>query len=139
MPVTTTMAVLKWLGINTILPLFPIGFTYLAIWLRRKRIAWASPIRDGQVCFYATTIAIIAVKDIIEAKPTDTDWLFGLGFCWFVSFFVYSFSIFSTLYPEATEELRTAIDRRYAVASLACGLLTTAMVVGLRLNYGVLK
>lgn len=133
------MEVLQWLAINTIFPLFPIVLFYLGVWLKKGTIAWAAPIRDGQICFYATTIAIIALKDVVATKPMGLWWLIGLAGCWLVSLFVYSFSVYSTIYPEQDENERRGIDRRYAGASIACGFLTTVTVIGIRLYYGVLQ
>jgi hypothetical protein len=64
--------------------------------------------------------------------------LFGLVACWLLSFFVYSFSVYSTIYPDPDAGVRRAVDARVALASLFCGIVTTVMVVGLRLHYGVL-
>jgi hypothetical protein len=133
------MAVLEWLTINAILPLLPIVFFYIGTLMITGTIAWVPPIRDGQICFYATTIAIIAIKDIVAAKPTEAYWLYGLVVCWLISFFVYSFSVYSTIYPSRSPTNKRAIDVRVAFASIACGVLTTATVVGLRLYYGILK
>lgn len=130
--------ILQWLVINSVLPLAPIGFFYLGVLIIRGKqsFQWVPPIRDGQICFYSTTIAIIAVKDII-ALQASVILLFGLIGCWLLSFFVYSISVYSTIYPDKTDA--AAIDRRVALASISCGIVTTAMVVGLRLHYGVLK
>lgn len=133
------MEILSWLVVNSILPLMPIGFFYLGFLIIKGSIQWIPPIRDGQVCFYSTTIAIITIKDIIAIKADGFFWLFGLVFCWLVSFFVYSVSVYSTIYPSPADTERTAIDGRVALASIFCGILTTATVVGLRLEYGVLK
>jgi len=134
------MEVLTWLIVNSILPLAPIGFFYLGFLLIKGRpIQWVPPIRDGQICFYSTTIAIITIKDIVALKAGGFGWLFGLVGCWLISFFVYSTSVYSTIYPSARAADRLAIDRRVAWASIACGILTTATVIGLRLEYGVLK
>jgi hypothetical protein len=134
-----TLEILQWLAINTAFPLLPIILFYLAIWVTKGRITLVTPIRDGQICFYATTIAIIALKDIVAAKPAGLWWLIGLAGCWLVSLFVYSFSVYSTIYPESDEDTRRGIDLRYAVASIACGFLTTVTVIGFRLEYGVLQ
>jgi len=133
------MAVLEWLGINTMLPLLPIVFFYFGALMLTGRIAWVPPIRYGQICFYATMIAIIAIKDILAAQPTEAGWLYGLVVCWFISFFVYAFSVYSTIYPSRSRAIRRGIDPRVALASIACGVLTTVTVVGLRLYYGVLR
>jgi hypothetical protein len=133
--------IVQWLGINSILPLAPIGFFYLGVLLikGKKSFRWVPPIRDGQICFYSTTVAIIAIKDIGALQASGILWLFGLIGCWFVSFFVYSISVYSTIYPSGDKTDAEAIDRRVAWASIFCGILTTAMVIGLRLHYGVLK
>src|SRR5262249_49989449 len=114
-----TLEILQRLAINTVFPLFPIVLFYLGIWVIKGRIAWVAPIRDGQICFYATTIAIIALKDIVAAKPTGLWWLIGLAGCWLVSLFIYSFSVYSTIDPEPDEGTRRGIDLRYAGASIA--------------------
>lgn len=133
------MEILQWLIVNSILPLAPIGFFYFGFLLIKGSINWVPPIRDGQICFYSTTIAIIAIKDIVAVKADGFGWLFGLVVCWLISFFVYSISVYSTIYPSAAAADREAIDKRVALASIACGVLTTVTVIGLRLAYGVLK
>ena len=135
----TIEEVLQWLVINTVFPLLPIVLFYLGVWIKKGAIAWVPPIRAGQICFYATTIAIIALKDIVAAKPLGLWWLIGLAACWVISLFVYSFSVYSTIYPEPNEDERRWIDGRYAGASIACGFLTTVMVIGIRIHYGVLQ
>jgi hypothetical protein len=132
--------ILQWLGVNSILPLAPIGFFYFGVLLikGKKTFQWIPPIRDGQICFYSTTIAMIAIKDIFAVKPTGATWFFGLAACWLVSFFVYTISVYSTIYPSSDKDDREAIDWRVAWASIACGVLTTVIVIGLRLQFGVL-
>jgi hypothetical protein len=110
------MEILQWLLINAVLPLLPIAFFYLGIWLATGTIAWVPPIRDGQVCFYSTTIAIIAIKDIFVAAPANLVWFFGLVGCWLFSFFVYGFSIYTAIYPSPVPTVRAAIDVRVALA-----------------------
>jgi len=127
-----------WLVVNTGLPLLPIPLFYLAIWLFRGAVKWVTPIRDGQICFYSTTIAILTMKDIFDANAGGKWAFFGLSGCWIVSLFVYGFSIFSTISPPPPKD-RDAIDLRYALASIFCGVLTTVIVIGLRSHYGVLK
>lgn len=131
----------QWIGINSVLPLAPIAFFYLGVLLikGKKSLEWVPPIRDGQICFYSTTIAIIAIKDISAVQSNSILWIFGLVFCWFISFFVYSISVQSTIYPNPDKTEAAAIDRRVAWASIFCGVVTTAIVIGLRLHYGVLK
>jgi hypothetical protein len=85
------------------------------------------------------TISANGDADIVAAKPLGHWWLIGLAACWVISLFVYSFSVYSTIYPEPDEDERRWIDRRYAGASIACGFLTTVMVIGIRIHYGVLQ
>jgi hypothetical protein len=132
------MEVLQWLIVNTVLPLLPIAFFYLLLLLVPGSTAWVQPIRDGQICFYSTTIAIIAIKDILVLKPDGIMWFFSLVACWLLSFFVYCISMYTTIYPFPTAARRD-VDIRVALTSIYCGVVTTMMVVGLRLAYGVLK
>ena len=67
----TIEEVLQWLVINTVFPLLPIVLFYLGVWIKKGAIAWVPPIRDGQICFYATTIAIIP----INGKRKTTRWM----------------------------------------------------------------
>jgi hypothetical protein len=127
-----------WLVLNTLLPLLPIPLFYLAIWLFRGTISWVTPIRDGQICFYSTTIAILTLKDIFDAHANAKWGFFGLVGCWIVSLFIYGFSIFSTIYPPRQAD-RDAIDLRCALASISCGVLTTVTVISLRSYYGILR
>jgi hypothetical protein len=131
--------VVKWLIVNTVLPLLPVAFFYLVVWLKRGVIEWIPPIRDGQICFYSTIIAILAMKDIFGKNPTDTLWFFSLVGCWLVSTVVYSISVYSTINPEGTKADRQYVDKRIAKATIWCGLLTTLFVVVFRINFGVLK
>ena len=133
------MEVLQWLIVNTVLPLLPIAFFYLLLLLVPGSNAWVQPIRDGQICFYSTTIAIITIKDILALKPDGTMWFFGLVACWLLSFFVYSISMYTSIYPQSTGAARSDVDIRVAWASIFCGVVTTVIVVGLRLAYGALK
>jgi len=127
-----------WVVWNTVLPLLPIPLFYIALWLLRGAINWVTPIRDGQICFYSTTISILTMKDILNTHASPV-WAFvGLAACWILSLFVYCVSIFSTISPPPRWE-RDAFDLRYALASIACGLLTTVIVIMLRSYYGVLK
>ena len=132
--------ILQWLFVNTVLPLLPVPFFYLTAWIKRgaSAIKWLPPIRDGQICFYSTTIAILSIKDIFGTNPTGTLWFFGLVGCWLISTYVYSVSVYTAIYPNGTLDDREAVGTRIAVASLACGLLTTLVVVSLRVSYGVL-
>lgn len=131
--------IVQWLIVNTALPLLPIPLFYLAVWFKRGKIAWVPPIRDGQICFYSTIIAILAIKDIFAANPTGSLWFYGLAGCWVFSVFVYGFSVYSSIYPSGTLADRKEVDTQIAAASIVCGLMTTLFVVSLRIYYGVLK
>jgi hypothetical protein len=79
------------------------------------------------------------MRDVVVEAHASAVWgFFGLALCWIVSVFIYGFSIFSTIYPPPQTD-RDAIDLRYALASIACGVLTTVTVISLRSYYGVLK
>lgn len=129
----------QWLIVNTLFPLLPIPIFYLFIWISKGSISWVPPIRDGQVCFYSTIIAILAIKDIYGTNPAGVIWFWGLAGCWIFSLVVYSYSIYSAIYPTGTTADKEAIDWRIALASLFLGALTTLCVVTLRMEYGVLK
>jgi hypothetical protein len=130
-----------WLVVNTAIPLLPIPLFYMFLWIFHGAIGairWVTPIRDGQICFYSTTVAVLAVRDIYDTHVSLVWAFFGLVGCWIVSLMIYGFSVFTTIYPPAVAD-RNAIDARYALASIFCGVLTTVVVVGLRYHYGVLN
>ena len=85
----TMLDIFQWLGINALLPLAPIAFFYLGTLLIKgaANFQWIPPIHDGQICFYSTTISMIAIRDIFAVRPATGSWFFGLAACWLLSFF----------------------------------------------------
>ena len=126
----------EWLLYNSVLPLLIVPLYYLASLIIRKEIIWFAPIRDGGVCFYATIISILLVKDLIFASAPGKGWILAPIVCWLFSFFVYALAVYTSVYPEL--ENKDDIDVRVSWTSLFCAALTTVVVLGVRIHLDIL-
>jgi len=57
---------LDWLLFNTFLPLMPIPLTKGVLWLCGLKRGWANLVRDGQICFYSTSLCAISIHDFFK-------------------------------------------------------------------------
>jgi hypothetical protein len=128
-----------WLLFNTFLPLLSVPLYYAAslIIRGRKNFVWYAPVRDGGLCFYATIIAILLIKDIIEEPGAAKIWIIAPVVCWIFSFFIYALAVYTSVYPSLGD--KDAIDVRVSWTSLFCAIVATAVVVGVRIHLAILK
>jgi len=125
----------EWLLYNSVLPLLIVPLYYLASLIIRKEIIWFAPIRDGGVCFYATIISILLMKDLIVSPESSKSWILAPVICWLFSFFVYALAVYTTVYPEL--ENKREIDVRVSLTSVFCAVVTTAVVLGVRIHLAI--
>jgi hypothetical protein len=62
----------QWLLYSSFIPLFPIPLVWLSAWLLGIDRSWATILRNGQLCFYCTTLSATTIRDIITRSPADT-------------------------------------------------------------------
>jgi hypothetical protein len=127
----------KWLFFECLLPLSPVLAFYLFLWLYMRDLKTWVPIKDGQVCFFCTTTAVIAIRDLAPVSAKGAWWLGGPLIPMILSLFVYCAAIFTTLKPEEDKKTQGSIDRNISIASLLCLAATILVIGGLRYSYGL--
>jgi hypothetical protein len=96
----------------------------------QKRLV--SIIRDGQLCFYCTSLGAVAIKDFINAKPSQPDLislpLFVVMVCMIVSTFSYGISLTG----------KKVQDWKLATISVCMAIVVTVFVLSARIRLGLL-
>ena len=64
---------LEWVLFNVTLPLLPVPLVWLIAWLTNKRRGLIAVLRDGQLCFYSTTLTAATIYDIakVDRDPSS--------------------------------------------------------------------
>jgi hypothetical protein len=57
---------LEWLLFNVALPLLPIPLIRFVSWLINKDHGFVAILRDGQLCFYSTTLTATTIYEIVN-------------------------------------------------------------------------
>src|SRR5262249_13765062 len=94
---------LRWFSFECLLPLAPVPIFYLIIWLCGAKIKTWIPIRDGQICFFCTTTAVVAMRDLSPHAAEGQWWLFGPLIPAFISMVIYVAAVFTTIRPDTNE------------------------------------
>lgn len=133
---------LEWLLFNVALPLLPIPLIRLVAWLIDKDRGFVAILRDGQLCFYATTLTATAIYDIANrgiaqggSQHPPTFLILAIGGCIFV--FAFSAVVYGVAVVMAGSDDRL-YQRKFAWVSATIALFTTLMVFGLRWSLGLL-
>lgn len=141
---------LNWFIYNSLLPLLPVPLVYFAAWLigTRKRIM--SILRDGQFCFYCTSLAASCINDIFKSgRPIPASQMSVaialLIFCLILSTFTYGVAATAPAIVPMTAESETsaAVSRadevKLGLASIATALATTLIVLVVRFMFGLVQ
>jgi hypothetical protein len=124
---------LEWLLYNTLFPLLPVPLVYVGSWMVANRRKWLSIIRDGQLCFYCTTLSAIAIRDFVKMAGQSQSIaipLAGILFCMVFSIFAYGIAI---------THADPANDWKLGLTSLGIAVATTVVVAITRQAMGILK
>ncbi len=136
----------EWLFFNSFLPLLPIPLTKGGLWLFQLNRGWAALIRDGQVCFYSTSLCAVSFHDFLKRRPESE--YFDFVMAALIFFMIFSTVIFgigvvgSAMEGSAAEEGRTTphiSDGRMGLMSLFSAIPPTIIVVIVRAHWGLLS
>src|ERR1700737_736545 len=137
----------NWLIYNTFLPLLPVPLVYFGTWLIGTRKRVMSIIRDGQLCFYCTSLAAVCVNDIfksskVHANSTLGFAIAGLILCLILSAFTYGVAATApattltasptTTATTTTTSVSTIDELKLGIASIATAIATTLIETLLR-------
>lgn len=123
---------LNWLFYNSFLPLLPVPLVCLGLWIIGIEKKFVSIIRDGQLCFYCTTICAIALRDLIKVgRNQDTSVEFPVAF-------IITFMILTTFVYGIAVTSKDAKDWKLAVISGCSTVIVTVFIVAVRVKFGLL-
>jgi len=126
---------LNWLIYNSVLPLMPVPLVYAGFFVLGARKRVVDIIRDGQLCFYCTSLAAVCLNDIfksgdIHANAAAGIYIAVLIFCMILSTFTYG--VAATVTPAG------ALDEvKLGFISGAAALTTTLVVIYARSSLGI--
>lgn len=60
-----------WLAFDVLLSLVPVALVWLGSYLAGRFQGWLQPLRDGQLCFFAVTLAAITLRDVHQLGRPD--------------------------------------------------------------------
>jgi len=129
------MKELTWLFFNTVIPLVPIGAVKFISWVKTQEGSGAktlfSIIRDGQIFFYSTALAAVAIGDLprVPAGFDIMPWLM----CMLLII------ILSTLaFAVAADRAIKLKEKEYGWCSLAMAVFAVLMVLNFKRKAGLL-
>jgi hypothetical protein len=124
---------LEWLLYNTVFPLLPVPLVYIGSWMVGNSRKLLSIIRDGQLCFYCTTLSAVAIRDFVKVTGQSQSIaipLAGILFCMIFSIFAYGIAI---------THADPVNDWQLGLTSLGIAVTTTVVVAVTRQAMGILK
>ena len=136
----------NWLIYNTVLPLMPVPLVYFGAWLIGTPKRVISIIRDGQLCFYCTSLAAVCVNDIVRSDKVHPNSTIGLAmagliFCLILSTFAYGVAATSPATTSATPTTPTGVsasdELKLGMTSIAVAIATTVLVSSVRYSLGL--
>ena len=134
----------NWVFYNALLPLLPVPFAWLATWLVGASRKLTAIIRDGQLCFYSTSLCAVALRDLLNLPdPSRTAWfdlyVAGVILCLVPSTFIYGVAMITLDARARTEsaEVVAVTDARIALASLTASLFTLVLILAVRADLGL--
>lgn len=133
--------IITWFFYNVLVPLAPVPLVYFGAWLLGAPKRLATIVRDGQVCFYCTTLSAACINDIVNfmdaaqkvgSKPHSTIGIAIAGaiFCIILSTFTYAVATIAADRASLDEtkfagtSLATTVATIVIVASIRFGMLT---------------
>ena len=126
-----------WLGFNVVLPLAPILLVRFAAYLFNVNKRLLVILRDGQLCFFSSALAAVAVNDVVYRSQSEAgDGTMGLAIVGLVvligfSMFVYGLAVIR-------DDVQGSADHKVASTSILIAVVAISMVLGIRWNLGLL-
>jgi hypothetical protein len=118
---------LNWLIYNSVLPLLPVPLVWLGAVLVGGYRTVLSIIRDGQLCFYCTSLSAVAINDIVKSGDIHQNSsailsVAGLILCMILSTFTYGVAVTA---PPQSGAPAAQTEFKLGVTSLLTAALTT--------------
>jgi hypothetical protein len=120
----------EWILYDVCLSLLPIPLVLLGTWLINTPRGLFAIIRDGQLCFYCTTLGAVAIRDVTKlARPGQpiAVWLAGILFCLILATFTYGIAV-TIESSKHEDEHKATYQFRLGIASLWNAVSTTIIV-----------
>jgi hypothetical protein len=127
----------EWLFFSVIMPLLPIPLVLLGLWMCGMSRKISSIIRDGQLCYYCTSLSASTISDLynynkgIPPSAASTAFqlqilFFGMMFCMILSIFSYAIAIIFSQ-TDNTVVSNESYEGRFALMSLGYVIATTLL------------
>lgn len=128
---------IRWLIFECLVPLTPVPIFYGLMALFGVGVRTLVPVRDGQICFFCTTTAVVAMRDLKPHAGDGEWWLYGPLIVLFISLVIYCAAIFTTIRPDQDPIVQAKSDKAVSWASIFCVICTICVIGGLRYSYGL--
>jgi hypothetical protein len=134
----------QWLLYSTLIPLLPVPLVWLGTWLRGIDRSVFTILRNGQLCFYSTTLSATTIRDILLRTPAKNHPLSSV----FIGVLIFFIILSTFLYGVAATTSQTESEdssnvnlpnNRLAWISILAAFTTTIMVAIARKNLGLLS
>jgi len=126
-----------WLGLNVALPLVPILLVRFAAWLMSVNKRLLLILRDGQLCFFSSALAAVAVHDVLsKAAPTSPGGENALAVVLLMAVIAFAMFVYGIAVIRADD--RASEDHKVAWTSIWTVLVTISIVLGIRWSFGLL-
>jgi hypothetical protein len=127
-----------WLGFNVALPLAPILLVRFAAYLFNVDKGLLVILRDGQLCFFSSALAAVAVNDVVyRSQPGESEGsTTGLAIVGLVV--LIAFSMFAYGLAVIRNDVQRPEDHKVAWTSILIAVVAISMVLGIRWNLGLL-
>jgi len=99
----------NWLQYDVLIPLIPIPLVLFGAWLMKIKKCYVEVIKDGQLCFFSTSLLATLFRDINTTKGAypPPSWVYGVIIILImISMFVYAVSVVNT---SLVDEYRSGI------------------------------
>jgi hypothetical protein len=126
----------SWFFYNIVLPLAGIPLVMLGLWTIKSEKKFLTIIRDGQLCFFSTTLSAGAIHDFIPINQSYQDVVIGfLPAVIVVCDFVYGFAFVSDKIPDLDV---AHFEKRIGIISVSAVILCVAVIGGARFHWGMM-
>src|ERR1700677_4274030 len=125
---------LAWLLVNTLLPLLAVPLTRFAFLLFSPNRGWIDIVRDGQLCFYSTTLCAVAIEEVYKAGQPTTSLLtveVSLIMLVVITAFIYGVTVVGdTMHPPPP-----GLPKAIGITSSLLTILTVVLIAIVRVHW----
>ena len=122
---------LDWLIFNAVIPLSPIVLVWVGSWILVDPTSKLFLIiRDGQMCFYCTTLLALLIRDVSSTQKSSNSIIIGST----VLFFIFS----TFIYGVAVSNKDKVIEKKLGWISIFMSVTIIVFVLTIRMREGLL-